>query len=187
MSPNSSLKPVLKKMTPNKNKFEDKSIYKYCRQNKTWETSTACINPQTVWRETRSPLGSGNELMPDPKSQQIDTETPIKLQHKRKYKRTQTSMLQRKANRKAKRTEQRRTYRQLRKCHPDPATQDETYHVAQECLSNKTHNQTMNAKTSTVQGPQKIVDNLPKFRPVNVKLATLNLNEAASQHPPRHV
>ena len=34
----------------------------------------------------------------------------------------------------------------------------------------------MNTRTSTVQGPQKLLDNLLKFRPVNVKLATLNLN-----------
>ena len=34
----------------------------------------------------------------------------------------------------------------------------------------------MNTSTNTVQGPQKMMDSLPKFCPVNVKLATLNLN-----------
>ena len=68
MSPNAPFKPMLKKTQHNKNKFTDKGMYKICWTNQSEEKSTACINPQMVWRETRSPLGSGNETMRDPKS-----------------------------------------------------------------------------------------------------------------------
>ena len=113
-SPNTSLKPVLKKIQQNKNKLTDKGIYRLCRKNKSWEKSTACINPQMVWRETRSPPGSGNEVMHDPKSQQHDKDSLKNRKRNRIYKRSEISTTQRKANR---------------------ATQQDTYSVAQECPS----------------------------------------------------
>ena len=71
--------------------------------------------------------------MPYPKPQLMDAETP-NVQRKQKYKLQEIQVLRYST---AKRTDDRRTHRQLRKCHHDLASQDETYSGAQERRSHK--------------------------------------------------
>ena len=133
-----------KQMTKHANRIAYKGIYRRFRKEHSQiiNQNTASAFPLLDWREPRSTLCSGNQRVPDPKSQLPDKillpneSVSQKISSpKPKRKRSETALLIRKANRKAKRAAHRLSYRKLRKQHAEVATQHVAYPVAQVCPS----------------------------------------------------
>ena len=146
------------------NTYTNQGLYAKIRQTKQFSVIARTF-PPTEWREPRSILCSGNETVPDPKSQS----TPPKA----KRKRSEAALAAQKANRKAKRAEHRKSHRRLRKCHDREATYHDTYTVAQECPGNN-HSQT--APSDTPLPITRKETTPPKVPFTDIKLASLNLD-----------
>ena len=116
-------------------------------------------------------MSSGNEKVPEPKLQQNKQTVLNRCSRNRntKHKRSECAIARRKANRKARRAQHRRTFRQLKKYQPELATQVDTYPVAQECPSNNSSDSPIN------QNPPDILPSCP-MKLEDIKIATLNLD-----------